>query len=584
MKPERIAASLLVILLFVISAAAGDLNTPRSHTIGKKVVVMKGRVTFAGSKITDGMGEGPFLVLDRYARNRGRVEQLDAESLSAILREFRSGVYILVPGFDTPRHRQRGEQDVMTETGDIDGDGDEDIITARELLPARLLLNEDGSFVDRSEWLPQVSSYTTDIELVDVNGDSALDLYFTNNDEQNWLFINDGTAHFTDSTITHLPADSSSSQAASWGDVDGDGDNDIFVVNIGIPFDPLSEENQLLINDGDGHFTDETIARFLFEPRLDISFDSGILDTDGDHDLDIVIINDNFNGDQPRLLINNGNGQFTDETLQKFPAENGSCTRVSAGDVDGDENPDLYIANYFWEINFLWVNDGNGRFFDETEFRIPIDSPTDSSWSWGCEMADIENDQDADIVIGNFPVLADSVYAGRGRNRLLVNDGFGFFTDRTFQIFPDVEDSTNDVDFIDADANEYVDLYITNWGESNELKIDPGENVGIGGERQPPSLPVGFSLHQNYPNPFNPSTIIQFTVPSSPGGSRVTLAVYDIKGRLVKRLVDGRLEPGLHRTAWDGRDDRGMKVASGVYLARITVDGRKRNIKMSLLK
>jgi len=593
MMSVRSAASLLISVLLILVVTAGAAKSD----IGR-ILVLNGRVVMEeGGGIA--LPGGPYLLMDRLGRTRGHITlpgqgELDGEknveSLFDNLGEgLESSVYLLVPGgaaAPVGGPRSRAGEDVKTDTGDVDGDGDADIVVARELAPARLLINEDGTFVDHSERLPQVSGFATDVELVDVDGDSLPDIFFTYNDEQNRLFINDGAGTFGDFTTTRLPVDSATSQAASWGDVDDDGDNDIFVVNLGIPFDPASDENQLLINDGSGFFTDLTHDRFLFQPVRDISFDALVIDSDNINGMDIVIINDNFNGDQPRLLVNDGTGHFTDETQARFPDSNGSCMSVSGRDFDGDERPDLYIANYFYEMNFLWMNDGNGTFYDETEMRTPHGSGVDSSWSWGCDAADIENDNDNDIVVGNYLWVPDTLYTGRGRNRLLVNDGFGFFTDRTFQVFPNVENTTWDMDFLDANGNEWIDLYVTNSGQPSLLKMDPGVNVSVeSGEPLQPPVPAVFSLHQNYPNPFNPSTTIRFTVPSSEKGrASVCLFVYDLKGRLVKKLLSEFLEPGLHSVVWDGRNARGMKVASGVYVARISVDGESRNIKMTLLK
>ncbi len=79
-------------------------------------------------------------------------------------------------------------------------------------------------------------------------------------------------------------------------------------------------------------------------------------------------------------------------------------------------------------------------------------------------------------------------------------------------------------------------------------------------------LPRAFSLSQNYPNPFNPQTTIAFEVPESDDGhSRVTLSVSDIRGRHVRTLVDSDLEPGSHRTTWDGKNRTGEQVSSGIY-------------------
>jgi hypothetical protein len=79
-------------------------------------------------------------------------------------------------------------------------------------------------------------------------------------------------------------------------------------------------------------------------------------------------------------------------------------------------------------------------------------------------------------------------------------------------------------------------------------------------------LPETFTLTQNFPNPFNPTTEIQFGVPHD---SKVQLIIYDILGRKVRTLVDNPMAPGTYKTIWDGRDDNGLGVASGVYLYRI---------------
>jgi hypothetical protein len=79
-------------------------------------------------------------------------------------------------------------------------------------------------------------------------------------------------------------------------------------------------------------------------------------------------------------------------------------------------------------------------------------------------------------------------------------------------------------------------------------------------------LPETYTLTQNFPNPFNPTTEIQFGVPHD---SRVQIIIYDILGRKVKTLVDNAIAPGTYKAIWDGRDDNGLGVASGVYLYRI---------------
>jgi hypothetical protein len=97
-----------------------------------------------------------------------------------------------------------------------------------------------------------------------------------------------------------------------------------------------------------------------------------------------------------------------------------------------------------------------------------------------------------------------------------------------------------------------------------------------------PSLPRHYYLHANVPNPFNPSTEIRFDLPAA---GDVHLHVYDVRGRAVRTLVDGRPHvAGRHHATWDGRDDRGNVVASGVYFYRIRASAFTGTRRMVLLK
>ncbi len=83
-----------------------------------------------------------------------------------------------------------------------------------------------------------------------------------------------------------------------------------------------------------------------------------------------------------------------------------------------------------------------------------------------------------------------------------------------------------------------------------------------------PGPPESSALSQNVPNPFNPSTTIRFALPQA---GPVSLTIYDVNGRRVRTLVDGRAEAGPHSLVWDGRDALAREVASGVYLYRLTI-------------
>ncbi len=95
------------------------------------------------------------------------------------------------------------------------------------------------------------------------------------------------------------------------------------------------------------------------------------------------------------------------------------------------------------------------------------------------------------------------------------------------------------------------------------------------------NLPSVFALKQNMPNPFNPSTTIAFDLPKA---SQVSLRVFDQRGRLVRTLVNESMTAGSKSVIWNGLDDRGQRVNSGVYLYLIEADGFRTTRKMTLLK
>ena len=83
-------------------------------------------------------------------------------------------------------------------------------------------------------------------------------------------------------------------------------------------------------------------------------------------------------------------------------------------------------------------------------------------------------------------------------------------------------------------------------------------------------LPKEFALSQNYPNPFNPTTNIKYALPVE---SRVTMEIYDLLGQRVRTLISGAQTAGYHVAEWDGTNDAGGNLPSGVYFLRLTAAG-----------
>ena len=95
------------------------------------------------------------------------------------------------------------------------------------------------------------------------------------------------------------------------------------------------------------------------------------------------------------------------------------------------------------------------------------------------------------------------------------------------------------------------------------------------------ALPTVTALSQIYPNPFNPQTTIVFDM-AQPAHAEV--AVYDLQGSLVRTLVNESRESGRHEVVWNGTDNRGQRVASGVYMARMTTGNISQMRKLVLVK
>ncbi len=121
----------------------------------------------------------------------------------------------------------------------------------------------------------------------------------------------------------------------------------------------------------------------------------------------------------------------------------------------------------------------------------------------------------------------------------------------------------------------------------SDAMLATGEALAVTVTGIEPPLPTSFALKQNYPNPFNPTTIIEFAVGSEGGSTEreaVVLEIYNVLGQQVKTLVNEELTPGNYRYEWNATDDYGSRVATGVYLYRLSVGETRESKKMLFLK
>jgi hypothetical protein len=96
-----------------------------------------------------------------------------------------------------------------------------------------------------------------------------------------------------------------------------------------------------------------------------------------------------------------------------------------------------------------------------------------------------------------------------------------------------------------------------------------------------PGISRSYELYQNYPNPFNPNTAISYQLVAN---SFVTLKVYDVLGREIRTLVEGIVQAGVHSAGWDGKNDWGVGVPSGIYLCQLRTGSFVMTRKMLLIK
>jgi len=268
---------------------------------------------------------------------------------------------------------------------DLDGDGDRDVFIAcagfgeagvEHHRPSRVYLNDGtGRLTDSGQDLGDGTRSGNAVRLLDADRDGDLDALVVYYQEPDRLYLNDGRGRFADSGW-EMP------EGATPGDLDGDGDSDLFVRENGRGY-------RALLNGGVGRFRE----RWAFTDSGLVQGNVTLADLDGDGDLDAVATDADMRVRRPtRVLLNDGTGGFTDSG-QELPAVRGG--RVAIGDLDGDGAPDLVLTGLGEPLRVL-RNDGRGRFV-ESGFVA-----TGSTNSFGPTLGDLDGDGDLDLVIAGF--------------------------------------------------------------------------------------------------------------------------------------------------------------------------------------
>ena len=141
--------------------------------------------------------------------------------------------------------------------------------------------------------------------------------------------------------------------------------------------------------------------------------------------------------------------------------------------------------------------------------------------------------------------------------------------------------------FLDSDGLVYLGVNLIATAPDGAVWFGTGGGLSrygapmTTGVESEPALPKEFAVVNNYPNPFNPSTTISFTLPNT---GRAELAVYSITGQKIRTLLSGPMTAGSHSAVWDGKDDAGKAVSSGVYIAQIRSGRQTASRLMALVK
>ena len=470
--------------------------------------------------------------------------------------------------------------------GDYDNDGDLDLYLVNLGVANVLYRNDGASFADVTAGPLGDTGASYQAAWGDHDNDGDLDLYLTNAGTLNKLMENDGSGNFTDVTSGPLGG-IGFAFSSSWGDYDDDGDLDIYVGN---GFSP----NQLLQNQGGGTFTDVTAA-----PLGDGGTAYGVAwgDYDNDGDLDLYVTNLG----SANKLFRNDSGAFADVSAAPVNDAGGGYG-AAWGDYDNDGDLDLYLNRQ--SSNKLFRNEGS-TFADATDdLMVAAGGGTGVAWS------DFDGDGDLDLALGNSlaekKLLRNDAYygnhwihvqlVGTDANRSAIGARVTLFAGGSSQIreisggsgFASQNSLTAE---FGLGAVSLIDSITVAWPggapstttapAADQLIqiVEPGVSTGV---EEAAGIPKRYMLHANAPNPFNPITTIRYDLPRS---SRVELEVYDITGRLVKTLVSGEVkQPGRHDVIWNGSNDRGRAVASGLYFYRLRTDDYGKVRKMMLVR
>ncbi len=493
---------------------------------------------------------------------------------------------------------------------DYDNDGDRDFAfgTNENIY---LLRNDNNVFTDVGQQMGFVGKkpggfivewHYSIIGWADYDLDGDLDCaVFQMNNPNLYLFRNDGD-HFTDVAAqvglngTKLSIDTFINPI-TWNDWDMDGDPD------------LAGRKDFYANEN-GHFREVTVKIGLAEVAWTNHKDFSDYDNDGDLDY-LNITGNTYEGDN-QLWENRDNHFYNVSVESGLTLVRDRFRGVAPGDFDNDGDQDVFVQlNIDASMDVLLVNDetepGVRAFSNVAEF-IGLTKMGDRI---GGGFFDYDNDGFLDIYIpsAEFNHILYHNTAANNANWIGFRlegitsnrDAVGSFVTlyhadkkqlRYFKAGSDYLRQDNPFVHFGIGFATNIDSVVIRWplGAKQTLTgleikkyhdIKEPEQTVVSRPMDLVRAPELFELAQNYPNPFNPSTSIRYRLARA---ASVQLAVYDLAGRCIKILHNGMQSGGDHVVSWDGRDDQGCLLSSGVYIYRMEADHFCRSGKMVFVR
>ena len=356
--------------------------------------------------------------------------------------------------------------------GDYDLDGDLDIAFANGFdygaggaLPQRLFRNDGaGNFTDVSGQL-NVADFNAQMVIAeDCENDGDLDLIyspagaFPATTQRARILINDGTGVFSDESLARMPATTMSSWSVVAADIDNDGDRDLALNSGCLTFLGQPSQAMLFLNDGTGHYTDVTATQApaeIYNNQDIIAFDY-----DGDFDLDLAHSGFGSAAKRSSLWVNDGTGHFT-----AVPTLDSLCTvntyEADWSDLDEDGDWDAAVMSISAANEGWGENRGVGLAPPETVFSGANGNDDNELASMDYDM-----DGDLDVFVGTLTGTREKVYQ---------QGATGVFTRE--DIFTQLTDSTLDLAFGDLDGDGRYDV-VTAQGESGVMTNKIYDNTG----------------------------------------------------------------------------------------------------------